>query len=385
MEPGEGERQEEQVVSAAPVTRLVRLRSDRSEEDRMSVAAPDEQLVAHRLLLGLAGRVPDEDLARMRLHLADGELADLGQLLADLIGPGGQPLDEDEAEAAAAVLRTGGQDVALALRAVAPGPVPGAVHRFTGRADEPPGSQPGPDDTDAAALQPDVMDALDRAAVAAAVRSPGMLTVWRAFRWSGPGSPERVYLCEGNPGADLVETAAEVQYALSEMDENPQRVEVFAAGERLAPYHEQALAVAAVIWAADVAPVRLARVFDGADRRGPWFAAEHPHLAGADRGRVLAYLRAGRPVLDSLGVMDDVVRPDRGAVVPAGFRSDGVWAWNEAVGYYAEEYDLAPEPELLAHVLAGPAPARPLTRYEQRQVTAALFAPAGTEPVWLVG
>ncbi|MFB9840310.1 hypothetical protein, partial [Actinoallomurus acaciae] len=38
---------------------------------------------AHILLLGLAGRVPDEALAEMRLCLADGEMADLASLLAE--------------------------------------------------------------------------------------------------------------------------------------------------------------------------------------------------------------------------------------------------------------------------------------------------------------
>jgi hypothetical protein len=37
------------------------------------------------------------------------------------------------------------------------------------------------------------------------------------------------------------------------------------------------------------------------------------------------------------------------------FRTDGTWIWTDAVTFYLEEYHLAPEPDLLAHLRAvGP-------------------------------
>jgi hypothetical protein len=96
-------------------------------------------------------------------------------------------------------------------------------------------------------------------------------------------------------------------------------------------------------------------------------------------------LRSGEPVLDTPGALDDVLDPGRLGVVPVGFRSDGRWIWPDAVTYYLERHGLAPEPELVAHVLARSGPPDPLSRLTRHRVLTTLFAPTGGEPVWQAG
>ncbi|MBD0671213.1 hypothetical protein [Streptomyces sp. CBMA156] len=135
---------------------------------------------------------------------------------------------------------------------------------------------------------------------------------------------------------------------------------------------------------------RLAAVFDVVDPvTGPGFAADRPRLAaGAEREDVLRYLRAGAAVLLTPMLMDDVVDPDRRGVVPMGFRTDGRWIWTDTVTYYLEEYGLAPDPALLAHVREqGDGPwAEPPAEVLELAVSFVLTPPeAVEEPVWTVG
>ncbi|MDH6143819.1 MULTISPECIES: hypothetical protein [Kitasatospora] len=132
---------------------------------------------------------------------------------------------------------------------------------------------------------------------------------------------------------------------------------------------------------------RLAAVFDRVDPvSGPGFAEDHPRLAeGGDRTAVTAYLRAGAPVLLTPMLADDVVEPERGGVVPMGFRTDGEWIWTDTVSYYLEEYGIAPEPGLLAHVRAkdGVLPVAPDAGVLAAAVSFVLTPT--DEPVWSVG
>lgn len=101
----------------------------------------------------------------------------------------------------------------------------------------------------------------------------------------------------------------------------------------------------------------LARVFDTVHPvDGPAFAPDHPRVEDGDERRALAvYLREGEPVVMTTGLMADVLDPERGGVVPMNFRTDGTWIWTDTVTFYLEEYHLAPEPDLLAHLrAAGP-------------------------------
>ncbi|MET8546688.1 hypothetical protein ABZW03_39650 [Kitasatospora sp. NPDC004799] len=135
---------------------------------------------------------------------------------------------------------------------------------------------------------------------------------------------------------------------------------------------------------------RLAAVFDVVDPvTGPGFAPDRPRLAaGAEREAVARYLRAGAPVLLTPMLMDDVVDPGRRGVVPMGFRTDGRWIWTDTVTYYLDEYGLAPEPDLLAHVREqGDGPwEEPSAEVLEQAVDFVLAPPeAAEEPVWTVG
>jgi hypothetical protein len=83
------------------------------------------------------------------------------------------------------------------------------------------------------------------------------------------------------------------------------------------------------------------------------FDPDHPRLVDPEqREALLARLSGGVVVPGTDGSDVDVVRPERGRVVPWTYRTDGRWVWPEAVAYYLAEYGLAPEPELSIHLLA---------------------------------
>ncbi|MGW2014949.1 hypothetical protein [Streptomyces sp. NPDC001927] len=97
---------------------------------------------------------------------------------------------------------------------------------------------------------------------------------------------------------------------------------------------------------------RLAAVFDHVDPdTGPGFAVDHPAVEDPELlGLLVERLNAGTPVLVTPVLMDDVLNPERRAEVPMNFRTDGTWVWTDTVTYYLEQYALAPEPGLLAHL-----------------------------------
>jgi hypothetical protein len=330
----------------------------------------------YALLQGLAGRIPDDALAEMRLCLADGELGELASLLADEVFAG-LGLTEDEAAPARALLEWSGAG-------------PGFVDR-TPRLDSPPdvpyrfGGEYG---TSAADVErrADEPDAFDASVIAVAERVGGLVGIWRVFRHSEDGPARRLYLAEAEAGADVLEPVAEIQYALTEANDDTPRVEVFTESVPLPPYQEAALDGATLVWAASDTPVRLARAFDGADPAGgPYFDPDHPRLDRSDAVRVLTYLTRGEAVVDPAGCLDDLLDEGRPGAVPLGFRSDGRWVWPDAVAYYLAYHDLAPEPDLVAYVLAGPTPPGRLNRVTRHRVLTTLFAPTGGEPVWQAG
>lgn len=334
----------------------------------MITAAPDRRSL-HWLLLGLAGRVSDEDLAEMRMCLADGEETEILSQLEMAIGTGRLALTEAEAALVRAFLTEYGADPDPADRASRIEDLPPPRHRF-----------------EISERTEDDMDAVDAVVVEAGERVGGLSAVWRAFRHTDDGGTRRVYLAEARPEADMVELVAEMQHAFTEADGETARIEVFAEGTAPMPYHDAALASAALVWAVEETPLRLARTFDGAHAEdGPFFYPDHARLDGPDGERVLSYLRSGEPVLNTPGAMDDVLDAERVGAVPLGFRSDGRWIWPDAVGYYLKRYRLAPERELVAHALSAPEPSTPLNRLARHRALATLFAPTGVEPVWQAG
>jgi hypothetical protein len=97
---------------------------------------------------------------------------------------------------------------------------------------------------------------------------------------------------------------------------------------------------------------RFARISDGTGPDGgPLVSAARGHVDDpAERGAVLAYLRAGAVVLAVGGLGLDVFEPARGEVVPLGSRTDGEWIWSDGVAHYLEHHGVAPEPELYQRI-----------------------------------
>ncbi|MEU9339400.1 hypothetical protein AB0D49_40725 [Streptomyces sp. NPDC048290] len=133
-------------------------------------------------------------------------------------------------------------------------------------------------------------------------------------------------------------------------------------------------------------PFQLAAVFDGADpESGPWFDPEHPLIDDPElREQILAFLEAGDEVLFTPALMDDVLAPGLGAVVPLGYRTDGLWVWTESVAYYLREYGLAPEAGLLAHILDRGGPGTEVDEDTVRQAAEFILTPPDddTGPFW---
>src|SRR2546421_4746100 len=128
--------------------------------------------------------------------------------------------------------------------------------------------------------------------------------------------------------------------------------------------------------------MRIGGVFDGVDEitGRAVVAPDHVRLDPAERVRVGAYLRAGTEVMSTTATDVDQVEPDRGEVVPMGFRTDGEWVWSDEVPYYVETYGLAPEPDLYRHIVnhgyRPPVPDADAATRAQR----ALEVPAGAAP-----
>ncbi|MFC8448893.1 hypothetical protein [Kitasatospora sp. NPDC057223] len=129
-------------------------------------------------------------------------------------------------------------------------------------------------------------------------------------------------------------------------------------------------------------------MFDSVDPvTGPGFAPDHPLVEdGAELAALLAYLRAGAPVLMTPALMADVLDNSGAAGVPMNFRTDGEWIWTDTVTYYLERYALAPEAGLLAHLRARGVPG-PLPDADTVERAAAfiLDPPEPSAPVWQPG
>lgn len=360
--------------------------------------APSDRDRLHALLLGLAGRVPDDGLALMRTFLADDEELDLAVLLSGAVESGALALRTGEERAIREFLAYHGfgmspRDLDALLEVLPPLGV-----RFA---------------PSAARSDDDLIDEglPERVAHEVGERLVGLRAAWRAWRtfadavpaeevpepptgtpnpFSGeapvvdPRRPARVFLFEADDDADLVELTAEIQQWLAEVGEEPPRVEVFASTTEVSPYHEAALSGGALLWSAGPAvDARLARVFDGADPvTGPYFHPGHPVVDDAEREHLLAYLTGAEAVLATSGTMTDVVDAGRGAVVPLTFRSDGIWIWPDAIAYYVREHGLAPEPELAAHVRSASGPAARLSRLSRQRVMAVFTGPEPAGPAW---
>ncbi|MGA5300890.1 hypothetical protein ACPCHT_13235 [Nucisporomicrobium flavum] len=273
----------------------------------------------HRELLLLAGRVPDDVLARARLTLAEGDLRTVGAVVTEL---------------------SAGRDrspYAFVAELPAPGRHPALVLDLT--------------------TGPDVRDPADRAAARALVRVPEAVALWRAWRVL-PGldpdvvPPTRVYVLEASTIASLPAVTAVVMRALLRAGVPDPQVEAYPSGIEPPGYQRDARAASALLWTAGEArPVRIAEALT----RDP--------IAEDERDKVAAYLENGTIVLTTTRRGIDLVEPGRGAVVPLGHRTDGRWVWTEATAYYLRVHGFAPDAGLLAGIRSAgyaPAPAGPV-------------------------
>jgi hypothetical protein len=97
---------------------------------------------------------------------------------------------------------------------------------------------------------------------------------------------------------------------------------------------------------------QVAAVFDRVDEHGtPYFSPDRQRLvARQDRARVLRYLQTAPMVLRANGMEPDPLSGSPSRVVPLHYRTDGEWVWQEGCAYYLQEYGVAPETPLLAHI-----------------------------------
>ncbi|MFF3856064.1 hypothetical protein [Micromonospora sp. NPDC002575] len=337
----------------------------------------------HELLLRLAGRVSDVVVTGARQRLSEGRVEDVARALRAAVGSGRLTVDAAEA----ALLADALPDV--------DDPAPSGAARVAAL----PAYAFAPLLPGASAAVPVVLDLTataavdggpDAAAVAAAATTPGAVGLWRAWRApnaTNPGRPVPVYLLETTaaPG-DRPGVAAAVQGVLWAAGVEHPQVEVYGPATALPPYQRLARGRSALLWAARPAgPVTVARVFDRVDPvAGPRFDPGHEVLpTGAERERVLSYLRAGHVLMATTAGAPDVVEPRRGDVVPMSYRTDGAWIWTDTVAYYLERYGLSPDVELMAHLRsAGDPPV--VDSVAAHRAMVALTAPVEQPPAWTV-
>ncbi|MFD2421523.1 TNT domain-containing protein [Amycolatopsis pigmentata] len=94
---------------------------------------------------------------------------------------------------------------------------------------------------------------------------------------------------------------------------------------------------------------RVARIFDGQDATGRP-VLNRPELDADELDRLFEYLGSAPVVLSERGLDLDRLSPTPVPKVPVAFHTDGVWIWPAAVNYYLQEYNVAPEAELVAHI-----------------------------------
>ncbi|MBB5825854.1 hypothetical protein [Micromonospora carbonacea] len=354
--------------------------------------AADRDESMHALLLRLAGSLPDRVLTDAKDALAAGRRLDVVQALAFEAVSQPLQLDADEISAMREELALGGGDLdlGLALEELR-GDRPQAPWQFLSdlpTTQEELASMVLPQDRSADPV--DVLDPVDQALVAAASAIPAVRAVWRAWRmphtarpWQDPVRVAVVSVDDTTGG--LPALGVRLRRSMVEAGDAEAQVEVCWRGAGGAPFYQTlARSSGSLLWAARPAvPVATARLFDGVDPvRGPWFASNRPVVSDpARRDELLAALRGGVVVAWSSAAMADILSPDRGDVVPMHLRTDGTWLWSEAVGYYLENYGLAPDPELVTH-LTGAERAEPLDEISVHRALVHLCRPDAEAVLW---
>lgn len=205
----------------------------------------------HRMLLRLAGQLPDELISRARALLAEGDLAHLPDAVTIAAAEGGVPLTAAEVELLREVFTALGLDAepAAAGEVTLTTTTPGTGHTFSPDSATPPRVPAGIDLSGGVPneLEDDLFDLTDQLVVDALSERPGVVAVRRAWRDDSP-QPRRVFLVEVDPGVPAWEAALEGQTEAEQLGENDPRVEVYWSGDDLPPYHRAAIEAAALLW-----------------------------------------------------------------------------------------------------------------------------------------
>jgi hypothetical protein len=319
---------------------------------------PAAEAALHGLLLRLAGYLPDALVAEARDGLAGGYRVEVARALTFAILSGPVLLDPDEIEHLTREL-LGGGDADLA----------GMLPDLRGERRPAPwlfvAELPARSDRSRLVVQPldltgiPVEDPAERAVLAELTNVQGIAGVWRSWRMPVPErerhEPVRVLVFSVDARAGgLPALSARLRAVLVGAGDRTTQVEVCPRGWSTPLYQTLARTCGALLWADRPAvPVRTAQTFDGVDAvTGPWFAPDRPVVSDpSERQRLLAALQGGAVVTRTRARMVDLRDPDRGAVVPLNLRTDGVWIWSEAGTYYLDQHNLAPDRDLVAHLL----------------------------------
>lgn len=191
----------------------------------------------HRVLLRLAGRMPDDWMVAARTMLGDYEVGYLPDAISGAVATAGVSLPAEDI----ALLRR------LHSQFAGPRP-PAGVDRIPVAPYLPPVAYRFAASRDGEAAQTDTHD--DSAETVAGTE-PAVVALRRAWRTDPAGSapPVRVYLVEVDPGAEAWVIGQDIAGLLDWSPERPApQIEVYWTGEELPPYHQAALAGSMVVW-----------------------------------------------------------------------------------------------------------------------------------------
>ena len=153
--------------------------------------------------------------------------------------------------------------------------------------------------------------------------------------------------------SDLLSGGAAHTYDLSLSDISAERASALL-DELCAREHAEQLRYTHGVVTEGPAPTEplLARVFDHAQSNGrPYFSPSRLRIIEPERReRISDYLSRAPLAVRNLGRAPDPLTGDRHPVVPLGYRTDGVWVWQEALVHYLRTRGIAPEFGLLAHI-----------------------------------
>lgn len=337
----------------------------------------------HQMLLRLAGRTPDGLLTRSRDWLARGQLGELARSLAFWAVSQDVLLTEADAELLSGLLGEAGADPSVLGQLTLDDIDPFPYYAFAPQI--PPDLVGGTGDASA-----EQDPAADEAVAQAVTAEPGVIGAWRAWRFPADGAPwpppRRVFVVEVEV-VDEPGLSARLQGLLAAAGEADPQVEVYQSGSALPVYQEFARSYGELLWAAAPDPgVHLAEIFDEINvDAGPFFRPDHLLLDDGEADKVVQYLYGGEPLLVTAGLMDDVMDRTQVYCVPMSFRTDGAWVWNEASAYYAEQYQIAPAPGLLAHLRSNDYAPAPVDGVGVHRALQILQDAAGDEVAWMFG